>query len=340
MELWNQSTMNAPWSVESRTKLAFSAVRFFNPLKYAESCAAIGKPASRSPEPFSITEFMTFLENNREFPKKPSVLRVVQILERMSSSGVLYNVGKKGGGPQFLSDCYLFFNTYSPESRGNGLFWLCSALGADFLYYLSASGVVHITGKDCRGDVRSGTGLVLNPYHIITCRHVVRDMCLDREQTFQGIKCLVDANAIHVHEKHDVAVIPVNTALNPLAGLVFQNPVIAQAVYTLGYPRIPCTTEAVLAMHSGAVTCESVVKFSGESLFLYSAISRPGNSGGPVISEDGYLVGISAEHLTMESDDVWSSAFSPHYAGVAAQSIISAVADMGLDVQIPFEDFE
>ena len=340
MNLWNQNTMNAPWSIEARTRLAFSAIRFFNPLNYAESCAAIGKSASTSPEPFSVTEFITFLEKSREWPKKPSVFRVIQLLEKMSSSGVLYNVGNSGGGLQFLSDCYIFINTYSPESRGNGVFWLCSALGADFLYHLSASGVVQITGKDIRGDVRSGTGLVLDQFHILTCRHVVGDMCLDREQIFQGTRCIVDADAIYAHEKHDVAVIRVNTALNPLAGLVFQNPVIAKTVYTLGYSIVPYTTEPVLAMHSGAVTCESVVKLSGESLFLYSAISRPGNSGGPVISEDGYMVGISAEHLTMVSDDITSSAFSPHYAGVAAQSIIGAVADMGLGIHIPFEDFE
>ena len=59
-----------------------------------------------------------------------------------------------------------------------------------------------------------------------------------------------------------------------------------------------------------------------------------------MISEDGYMVGISAEHLTMVSDDITSSAFSPHYAGVSAQSIIGAVADMGLEIHIPFEDFE
>ena len=37
MELWNQDTMNAPWGVTSRTTLAAWAVRFFNPMNYADS---------------------------------------------------------------------------------------------------------------------------------------------------------------------------------------------------------------------------------------------------------------------------------------------------------------
>ena len=133
--------------------------------------------------------------------------------------------------------------------------------------------------------------------------------------------------------------IRVDQRLQPIAGLVFQPPVIAKGVFAIGYPKIPYTKEAVLTMHPGSVTSESVVSLRGEKLFLYSAISRPGNSGGPVMSEDGYLVGISSEHLTVRSDDE-ESAFSPHYAGIPAQVIIEAVSDMGLDVQVPFEDFD
>ena len=165
-------------------------------------------------------------------------------------------------------------------------------------------------------------------------------MQLDDRQTFQGLECVVDEKSIHKHETDDVAVIRVDKSLKPVDGLVFQPPVIAQTVFTLGYPRIPCTREALLTMQPGAVTSESVVSFRGENLFLYSAISRPGNSGGPVISEDGYVVGISSEDLTVESDDEKDSAFSPHYAGVPSHIIVKAIADMGLDVEIPFEDFE
>lgn len=339
MELWNQDTMNAPWGVTSRTTLACLAVRFFNPVNYADSCKAIGKDPNKNPEFFSLTEFMTHLENKGAFDKKPNVFRAGQILQKMSSAGILHNLGNKPGEFGFFSDIYVFFNTYS-ETRRQGHFWLAPALGADFLFHLSAPGVVHITGKNKGGDVKAGSGFIFHPHHILTCRHVVCDMQLDDRQTFQGLECVVDEKSIHKHETDDVAVIRVDKPLKPVDGLVFQPPVIAQTVFTLGYPKIPCTREAPLTMQPGAVTSESVVSLHGENLFLYSAISRPGNSGGPVISEDGYVVGISSEDLTMKSDDEKDSAFSPHYAGVPSHIILKAIADMGLDVEIPFEDFE
>ena len=339
MELWNQDTMNAPWGVTSRTTLAAWAVKFFNPINYVDSCNAIGKDPNKNPEFFSLTEFMTYLENKEAFDKKPNVFRAGQILQKMSSAGILHNLGNKPGEFGFLSDIYLFLNTYS-ENRRQGHFWLGPALGADFLFHLSAPGVVHITGKNKDGNVKAGTGFVFHPHHILTCRHVVCDMQLDRMQKFQGFECTVDEESVYKHKKDDVAVIRVDEPLKPVAGLVFQPPVIAQTVFTLGYPKIPCTREAPLTMQPGAVTSESVVSLQGKSLFLYSAISRPGNSGGPVISEDGYVVGIASEDLTMESDDEKDSAFSPHYAGVPSHIILKAVADMGLDVEIPFEDFE
>ena len=55
-------------------------------------------------------------------------------------------------------------------------------------------------------------------------------------------------------------------------------------------------------MQSGAVTSEAVTSLGGESLFLYSAIARPGNSGGPVLSQHGYVVGLCTEDVTGEYD--------------------------------------
>ena len=91
-------------------------------------------------------------------------------------------------------------------------------------------------------------------------------------------------------------------------------------------------------MQQGAVTNESVTSLSGESLFLYSAISRPGNSGGPVVSEDGYIVGLSIVDARAEycSDE----AFSPHCAGIPSQVVVEAVASLGLGMELPYEDYE
>ena len=91
-------------------------------------------------------------------------------------------------------------------------------------------------------------------------------------------------------------------------------------------------------MQQGAVTNEAVTSLAGEKLFLYSAISRPGNSGGPVMSDDGYMVGLSIVDATgrYDSDD----AFAPHYAGIPAQVVVGAVEDLGLGIELQFEQYE
>ena len=91
-------------------------------------------------------------------------------------------------------------------------------------------------------------------------------------------------------------------------------------------------------MQQGAVTNESVTSLAGERLFLYSAISRPGNSGGPVVSEDGYVVGLSIVDATGQYRA--NEAFSPHYAGIPAQVVVQAVKDLGLGIELPFEHYE
>lgn len=77
---------------------------------------------------------------------------------------------------------------------------------------------------------------------------------------------------------------------------------------------------------------------------LYGAnfgLSRPGDSGGAVVSDDGYVVGMTTELSdarvgTTEGEDV----FSLHYAGIPSHVFAKAVVDLGLGVQIPVETYE
>ena len=93
-----------------------------------------------------------------------------------------------------------------------------------------------------------------------------------------------------------------------------------------------------MTMQHGVVTNESVTSLSGENLFLYSAISRPGNSGGPVMSDDGYVVGLSNVNAIGQYQP--DEAFSPHYAGIPAQVVVKAVDRLGVGIELPFENYE
>ena len=164
-------------------------------------------------------------------------------------------------------------------------------------------------------------------------------MKVDKQQNFQSQEYVVNKDSIHVHDKVDVAIMCVDgPPLSPVPGTIFQAPVVGQAVYTLGYPKLSGLRDASVTMQPGAVTNESVTSLSGDELFLYSAISRPGNSGGPVMSGEGYLVGLSVLDATGQYRQ--DEAFSPHYIGIPAQVVVKAVEDLCLGIQLPFQDYE
>ena len=337
--LANADTMNAPWGLESRFKLVMAACKFFSLSELADNYAGIGKqlPTVGNPKPLTVGDFLKYLKLIDEFAKTPNALRVATILEQMASVGVLALAGRGDRAFGGLDNQYIYM-ALEWEARRD-LFRLVPVIGPEFLYNLCAPGLVHITGtKEGRASV-AGTGLVVDPSHILTCRHVVTDMEVDEDQTFQGQTCVISEESIYKHPEVDVAVIRVEGApLTPLKGALFLAPVVAQTVYTLGYPKLPGLRDASVTMQQGVVTNESVTSLAGESLFLYSAISRPGNSGGPVMSHDGYVVGLSIVDATGEY--VGNEAFSPHYAGIPAQVVAEAVESLGLGIELQLEKYE
>ena len=331
-------TMNAPWGLASRLKLVVLACDFFKAEKIAAHHTAIGKelPKQGSPTPLAVADFLQYLHVTKAFPKVPNPMHVTRILERMVSAGILIHAGSAAAFAGLQSH-YIYFLTAHEARRL--LFRLVPVLGPEYLYGLCKPGLVHITGTNRAGAEVAGTGLVVDMRHILTCRHVVSDMTVDSRQTFQEKEYVVDRGSIHRHSEVDVAVLRVEGApLTPLDGALMQAPVVAKTVYTLGYPKLPGLRDASVTMQQGAVTNESVTSLAGERLFLYSAISRPGNSGGPVVSEDGYVVGLSIVDATGQYGA--NEAFSPHYAGIPAQVVVEAVKALGLGIELPFERYE
>ncbi len=339
MQLFNEDTMNAPWGLASRFKLVQMALDFFDVDKLSASYSAIGKtlPHNGKPTPLTGDDFFQHVLTNGGFQRNPNALRVAQLLKQMVSGGLLIHSGYGSPSIGGLGDYYLYAAMKWDLSRGQ--FLLARTLGPEFLYELCALGLVHITGTNGKGEAVAGTGIVIHPSYVLTCKHVISDMELDACQEFQGQKFTINDDSIYRHPDVDIALLKVERpSLTPLIGLKYQRPVVAQVVFTLGYPKLPGLREAAAIMQQGAVTSEDVMTLSGENLFLFSAISRPGNSGGPVMSEDGYMVGLCNVDAMGEYGP--TEAFSPHYCGIPGQIVVKAVRDLGLGIQLPFEDYE
>ena len=175
--LLGPDTMNAPWGLESRLRLVVLACNFFN-------IANIAKLAdSRDSMPHTVSDFLKYLEVEKAFPRPPNAFRVARIVEQMVSAGLLVRTARGNSSIWELQDHYLSMVTIEDARRES--FLLVPVLGPEYLYRLCAPSLVHITGRN-DGVPVAGTGLVVDASHILTCRHVVSDMKIERRQDFQG----------------------------------------------------------------------------------------------------------------------------------------------------------
>lgn len=262
---------------------------------------------------------------------------MTHLLRRFADHGLLVHVSHYKPSIAGTNDRYLNIPMLTNPRRH--AFQYVPAIGPELIYHLCSPGLVRITGTNDKGDVVAGTGLIIDHRHVLTCAHVVDDMEVDDQQTFQRIERSIQRNLIHVHSRLDVAVIRVSgPPLTPPEGILFQQPVVGQEVYALGYPKLPGLRDASVTMQQGAVTNPAVTSLNGDPLFLYSAISRPGNSGGPIISADGYVVGLSVVDSTAQYHD--GEPFSPHYVGIPAPHVVNAAQELGIGLNIPWEPLE
>jgi S1-C subfamily serine protease len=353
-----------PLTLEERYLVARAAIHFFSPMNHRAVCEAIGKaPDSQRIQPLSGVDFLKFLDLTEIFDKKPDVSNnsgryqhsVKRVVDALVGAHILNDMGQQGPDV-FFGHGYYFLRELSTLQQQNDL-WIAPALGPQFLEYKFRSHIVQITGQDGQGQPRAGTGLVVAPRWVLTARHVLIDMTVDGQQQFGGQTCRVlrllpqrsrpsALAALFPDERKpvpDVGLVEVDVDLAPLPGLTFRTPDLLEPVFTLGYPLVPQAREAVLVMQRGEVSVAGMIDTEGQRLFLYSAISRPGNSGGPVLSADGCVVGLVAQEKTQQviAEPGASLQFNaPYYAGVPADETVRAVRDLVPELDLPVENYQ
>lgn len=323
-----------PLSIERRVFIALAAMRFFSPLRYQENLAKLGRPAANNAIiPFSGMDFLQYLAVPNELP--PGLLpepmrhmqRISELLLQLSRAGLLTESGT-GRNPLMGEHYYTMFQATAVERQGCQ--YLARALGAQFLHWSYKDGTYQITGVTPDGNAHAGTGIAVAGRWLLTCAHVLDDMEVDTQQGVPGrgfnvVRCLS-------HPTVDIGLLEVDQDLTVLPGLNFREPQVGEGVFTFGYPRVPLSREAALVMQGGEVSVERVTGLHGDELFLFSAIARPGNSGGPILSEHGHVVGIVTRELS-EKD----SHNHPFHAGIASSTIACAIDELECGLSLPVE---
>jgi len=328
-----------PLTVEQRVWVAIAALKFFQPMCYRENCQKIGKtPEENIIRPLDTLGFLKYLAVDGVLPDKmldkPEryLQRINELLARLVFSGHLSHAGKSGT-PLVGDSYYTLYQATGYERQG--VLHLARALGPQFLQWAYRRGTYQITGVTPNGDVHAGTGIAIAPRWLMTCAHVLQDMKVDERQTVPAQGCDYRVVRQLPHGKVDVGLIEVDRDLPEVQGLNFRDPHVGERVYTFGFPRVPLSREATLVMQGGEVSVEQMTSLHGNELFLFSAIARPGNSGGPILSESGHAVGIVTQELSeRDSQD------HPFHAGIATATLAQAIHELDCGVSLPVETWQ
>lgn len=322
----------APLSIEQRTQIAIEAANFFSPLNYKQSCEVLGLAAESTTKPFSTSEFVDYLEKSGKLPEALRYqYRIKDLLDSMDHTGILSIMGHT----RFVLGAKAFYFLKELTTLENrGVLWLAPALGPEFIINQYKNSIIHITGVTNNNDAHAGSGILLNKNTILTCAHVINDMTIDKVQIVQGTERRV--KSFTSHKSIDVGVISLEEGqATPYKSIAFRNPNTPEPIYTLGFPRIPLSRNPALVIQSGEVVSEEIKTITGDEVFLYSAIARPGNSGGPIIASSGHVVGIVTQDLSMKD-----AADAPFYAGVSTEKIEEALKEIAPEISLPIENYE
>lgn len=255
--------------------------------------------------------------------------------------------------------------------QGRGDLWLSGILGAGLIIPSYGSATVAITGVPRGARKRAiGSGLVLDGTHILTAKHVIDGMVLDEAILTPTMAPPRSTNPkphikpparktrsvrivdVHRSDEIDLAVVEVqpgdgHEALTPLAGVGFREPQWGDSTYVFGYPpsQLPDGIDGPnLIVQRGEVVNPEVQGYNRRPLFLYSAIARPGASGGPIVAQDGRVVGMVIEEglsagnsMGDERSDAEASEFNGFYLGIPPGDMMRELDKLGLASLLPFD---
>lgn len=186
--------------------------------------------------------------------------------------------------------------------------------------------MVRITVKTKAGDLSNGSAFHIGDGWLATAAHVVRDVEIEEVVSeYCKTNLQIERIIFHADDRIDLAIIKTDldlshyltktTIVDSPEGFVktdhlaigghlddwIGDELVLSKVLLMGYPPIPFSNRAVLLASEGEVNAV-VDKYNGpHPHFVLSNMGRGGYSGGPVISEYGFLLGILTESLVMNN---------------------------------------
>lgn len=151
----------------------------------------------------------------------------------------------------------------------------------------------------------------------------------------------IGANHLAPIARHDVAVLPLaEPAAYMDAGLSFRPHRPLEQIMIAGYVHVPRAREVPLICQLGETATARTVTVDNCPYMLFTAIARPGNSGGAIFSRDGRVVALVSRHFERQREGDDPFAPFPHFGAVPAEAVKEAVEQVAPEVEFPWETWE
>jgi putative serine protease PepD len=204
-----------------------------------------------------------------------------------------------------------------------------TALTATQIYKQDATGVVSIQAVTSRGT-DSGTGIVLNQNGLIlTNDHVIAGASTITVGSKASAGATYPATLVGEEANSDLALIRVDPSrldVQPLVLVSSSSDQVGEAVYAIGNPYglDETLTRGIISALGRDISAPDGAKITGA--IQTDAALNPGNSGGPLLNEQGQVIGVNSQ---IASDEATDEGSQPGNTGVgfaiSSNTIVPAI---------------
>lgn len=165
------------------------------------------------------------------------------------------------------------------------------AMDAKAIYKKALPSVMTLRTKTKDGGGALGTAfLAIHDGVAVTAWHVIKDATEVTARFSDGAEFEV-SGVIDKDEKRDVALIRVKVADRPLLPIVSEDPAVGSKCFIIGAPR------GLEFSISEGIVSQLRISPEGRKEVQHTCAQNPGNSGGPLLDEQGAVLGIIDWHL-------------------------------------------
>jgi len=168
-----------------------------------------------------------------------------------------------------------------------------AVFGVNYIVESTRKSIPAINVKTPEGDIHSGTGVLVKlpniGFALLTNKHVVAGMELISIKA-DGTTYIQKSDPI-MSTEFDLCAIPVDRPQDADVLSMTVDPPILTPVISIGYPLIAAAADQYALAHRGEINGE-IYSLDGKKFLAISNHVTPGNSGGPILNEQGEIVGL------------------------------------------------